>query len=44
MVLAAGFAVGGTLGARLTLTHGHDWVRRVVTITIVVFAVKLWLG
>ena len=44
MVLAAGFAVGGKLGARLTLTHGHGWVRRVVTITIVVFAIKLWLG
>ena len=44
MVLAAGFAVGGRLGARLTLTYGHAWVRRVVTITIVVFAIKLWLG
>ncbi len=44
VVLAAGFAVGGRLGARLTLTHGHAWVRRVVTITIVVFALKLWLG
>ena len=44
IVLAAGFAVGGRLGARLTLTQGHAWVRRVVTITIVVFAIKLWLG
>ena len=44
MVLAAGFAVGGRLGARLTLTHGHAWVRRVVTMTIVVFAIKLWMG
>ena len=44
MVLAAGFAVGGRLGAWLTLTHGHAWVRRVVTITIVVFAIELWLN
>ncbi len=44
IVLAAGFAIGGKLGARLTLTHGHSWVKRVVTITIVVFAVKLWIG
>ena len=44
IVLAAGFAVGARLGARLTLTRGHAWVRRVVTITIVAFAIKLWLG
>ncbi len=44
LVLAAGFAAGGWMGARLTLARGHTWVRRVVTIAIVVFAVKLWLG
>ncbi len=44
IVLAVGFAVGGRLGARLTLTHGHAWVRRVVTLAIVVFAIKLWMG
>ena len=42
--LAAGHLLGGLLGVRLTVLKGHRWVRRVVTLTIVVFAVKLWLS
>jgi len=44
LVLAGGFAVGGWAGARLTVVQGHTWVRRVVTIAIVTFAIKLWLS
>ncbi len=44
LVLAGGFALGGWAGARLTVVQGHTWVRRVVTIAIVIFAVKLWLS
>ena len=44
LCLAAGNVLGGLLGARLTVAKGHDWVRNVVTVTILVFAVKLWLG
>jgi hypothetical protein len=40
--LAAGNVVGGLAGVRLTVLKGHRWVRRMVTATIIVFAVKLW--
>ncbi len=40
--LAGGTILGGILGARLTVLKGHRWLRRAVTATIVVFAVKLW--
>jgi uncharacterized membrane protein YfcA len=42
--LAAGMLVGGVAGARLTVLKGHRWVRAVVTVTALVFAVGLWLG
>ena len=42
LCLAMGTMVGGYLGAKLTVLKGHRWVRRVVTATVVVFAVKLW--
>ncbi len=44
LCLAAGTILGGLLGARLTVLKGHRWLRRAVTATIVVFAVKLWLS
>lgn len=43
LCLALGTIVGGAIGARLTVLKGHRWVRRVVTATVVVFALKLWL-
>ena len=43
-VLAAGFLAGGLLGARWTVLKGHRWVRRVVTATIILFALKLLLA
>ena len=42
--LAGGTVLGGLLGARLTVRKGHGWVKNVVTVTILVFAVKLWLS
>lgn len=42
IVLGAGTAIGGRLGANLTVSKGTDWIRRVVTATIIVFALKLW--
>jgi uncharacterized membrane protein YfcA len=42
--LAVGSLAGSLLGVRLTVLKGHAWVRGVVTVAIVVFAVKLWLG
>ena len=42
--LACGNILGGLLGAHLTVRRGHAWVRRFVTVTILAFAVKLWLS
>ncbi len=42
--LAAGMLLGGLLGARLTVLKGHRWLRAVVTVTAILFAVALWLG
>ncbi len=44
LCLAGGNVLGGLLGARLTVLKGHGWVKNVVTVTILVFAVKLWLS
>ncbi|MEM1177924.1 MAG: TSUP family transporter [Acidobacteriota bacterium] len=44
LALAAGTVVGGALGARLTITRGHGWIRGVVTAAVLIFAVKLWFG
>ncbi len=44
LVLGCGTALGGLLGARLTVLKGHRWVQRVVTVTVILFALKLWLA
>jgi uncharacterized membrane protein YfcA len=43
LTLAAGTLLGGQLGVRLTVLKGHAWVKGVVTVTVILFAVKLWL-
>lgn len=40
--LAAGYVAGGLIGVRLTVLKGHAWVKRVVTITVIFFAILLW--
>ncbi len=35
---------GGWLGVRLTVLKGHVWIGRVVTVTVIVFAIRLWFG
>ena len=42
LALAAGTAVGGQLGVRLTVVKGHRWVKGFVTATVLLFAVRLW--
>lgn len=44
LALGLGAALGAEIGVRLTVLKGHRWVRRVVMVTLVVFAVRLWLG
>ena len=39
--LAAGNFLGALAGVRLQILKGHKWVKNVVTVTIVVFAVRL---
>ncbi len=43
LALAAGNLLGGLAGVRLTVLKGHLWVKRIVTVAIVAFAIKLWL-
>ncbi|MFQ5689138.1 MAG: sulfite exporter TauE/SafE family protein [Gemmatimonadota bacterium] len=44
LALAAGNLLGGLAGVRLTVLKGHRWVKRVVTVTVILFALKLWLA
>ncbi|MFQ5768173.1 MAG: sulfite exporter TauE/SafE family protein [Acidobacteriota bacterium] len=42
--LAGGTLAGGQIGVRLTVLKGHAWVRGVVTVTVILLALKLWLA
>ena len=42
LALAVGSGLGSQVGVRLTVLRGHAWIQRVVTVTIVLFAVRLW--
>ncbi len=42
--LAAGNLIGGLAGVHLQVLKGHGWVRNVVTVTIVIFAVRLLIS
>jgi len=44
LALAAGNATGGWIGTHLAVRKGHDWIKRIVTLTVVVFALKLLVG
>jgi uncharacterized membrane protein YfcA len=44
LTLAVGNTLGGLIGARLTALKGHKWIRRVVTVTVIVFAIRIWFG
>lgn len=40
--LGVGNFAGGQLGVRLTVLKGHGWVRAVVSVAVVAFAIRLW--
>ncbi len=44
LALAVGTMIGAAIGVRLTVLKGHRWIQRVVTITVIVFAIRLWWG
>lgn len=43
LALAAGNFSGALVGVRLTVLKGSRWVRRVVTVTVIAFAILLWV-
>jgi uncharacterized membrane protein YfcA len=42
--LALGNLMGGLMGVRLSVLKGHRWIRRVVMVTVVIFAIRLWMA
>ena len=44
LALAAGNLIGAFVGVRLTVLKGHAWIKRVVTVTVVVFAIRLFFA
>ena len=42
--LGAGTMLGGVIGVKLTVIKGHAWLKRIVTVTMILCAVKLWVG
>lgn len=42
IALAVGNSIGGMLGPKLAVDKGHDWIKKVVTLTVAVFALKLF--
>jgi uncharacterized membrane protein YfcA len=44
LALGMGTLLGGLVGVKLAVLRGHAWIKNVVTITIIVFALRLWFG
>jgi len=44
IVLGIGNFIGGLIGVKLTILKGHTWIKTVVTVTIVIFAIRLWFS
>ena len=43
LALGLGNILGGVVGVRLAVLKGHKWLEHIVTVTIVIFAVMLWV-
>lgn len=44
IALAVGNGAGGWLGTHLAIKKGHDWIKKVVALVVLLFALKLLLG
>lgn len=44
LALACGNVAGGLAGVRVTVLKGHEWVKKAVTVAVVAFAIRLWIG
>lgn len=42
LALGAGTVLGAFMGVRLTILKGHRWIRGVVTLVVILLALKLW--
>lgn len=42
--LAAGHLLGAVAGVRWTVLKGHVWIKRLLTVTVIAFAIKLWVA
>jgi hypothetical protein len=42
LALGLGNALGGEIGVRLSMLKGERWIERVVTVAVIVFAIRLW--
>jgi uncharacterized protein len=42
LALAMGNTIGAQIGVRLAVRKGHRWVKGVVAVTVIAFAIKLW--
>jgi uncharacterized protein len=43
IALAIGNLAGSLVGVRITVLRGHKWLEHVVSITVVIFAIMLWI-
>ncbi len=43
LVLAGGTVLGSQIGVKLTILKGHKWVKGVVTVMVIIFALKLFI-
>jgi uncharacterized membrane protein YfcA len=44
LALAAGMVIGARVGVHLTVLRGHRWIRGVITVVVIVLAIRLWIG
>ena len=44
LALALGTLTGSQIGVHLTVLKGQDWVRKVVVVAVVAFALRLWIA
>jgi uncharacterized membrane protein YfcA len=43
IALGVGNLLGGVVGVRVAVLQGHQWLEHVVTVTVIVFAILLWV-
>ena len=43
LALGLGNLLGGIVGVRVAVVKGHKWLERIVTMTLIVFAILLWV-